>query len=120
MERRDALRHLFYSRHINNKLKSLQQAHVEATTITMAAAHQSASRILPKLAIAATATGGTIFTCHHFENQRRILDDVKSSDDGCKSSSVTGALSSLQSEYKNVQDIIICCDPLEWATIEQS
>mmetsp|Transcript_14395 Transcript_14395/g.20416 ORF Transcript_14395/g.20416 Transcript_14395/m.20416 type:complete len:337 (-) Transcript_14395:141-1151(-) len=68
------------------------------------AAHQSASRILPKLAVAATATGGTILTCHHFENQRRILEAKSSDDYGCKSSTVTGALSSLQTSGVAIVD----------------
>ena len=70
----------------------------------MAAANQSASRnILPKLIITATAAGGTIFACHHLENQRRVLDDGENSSseksDGCTTSTLSGALSSLQSEY---------------------
>ena len=59
------------------------------------AAHQSASRILPKLVISATAAGGTIFACHHLESQRRILDNKS---DGCTSSTIPGALSSLRSK----------------------
>eukprot|EP00985_Skeletonema_marinoi_P020092 scaffold11772_cov183-Skeletonema_marinoi.AAC.11 len=62
----------------------------------MAAANQAASRILPKLVIAATAAGGTLFACHLLENQRRILD---AKIDGCVSSTLPGALSSLQSKY---------------------
>ena len=60
------------------------------------AAHQSASRILPKLVISATAAGGTIiFACHRLESQRRILDNKS---DGCTSSTIPGALSSLRSK----------------------
>lgn len=58
-------------------------------------ATNQASRILPKLIVAATATGGTIFACHHLESQRRILDDKS---DGCTSSTISGALTSLQSK----------------------
>ena len=58
-------------------------------------ATNQASRILPKLFVAATATGGTIFACHHLESQRRILDDKS---DGCTSSTISGALTSLQSK----------------------
>ena len=68
----------------------------------MTAANQSASRILlPKLIITATAAGGTIFACHHLENQRRVLDDdgESSNSDGCTTSTLPGALSSLQSKY---------------------
>eukprot|EP00984_Skeletonema_dohrnii_P005719 scaffold2020_cov68-Skeletonema_dohrnii-CCMP3373.AAC.2 len=68
----------------------------------MAAANQSASRILPKLVITATAAGGTLFACHHLENQRRILD-AKS--DGCVSSTLPGALSSLQSKHTSSKAI---------------
>ena len=60
----------------------------------------AASRnILPKLIITGTAAGGTIFACHHLENQRRVLDDGESNSDGCTTSTLPGALSSLQSEY---------------------
>ena len=68
------------------------------------AAHQT-SQILPKLIVAATATGGTIFACHHFESQRRILDDKV---DGCTSLSVESALASLQSKYIYIVVYIIC------------
>ena len=56
-------------------------------------AHQPASRILPKLAITATAAGSTLFACHQLENQRRPLDC--NNFDGCTSSTVPGALKSL-------------------------
>jgi hypothetical protein len=67
-------------------------------------AASSSSRIIPKLAIAASAAGGTIFACHHFESQRRILD-AKSDDNDCTASSTAGALSSLQSKYKGFEVI---------------
>ena len=74
--------------------------HKARAFVIMAAANQSASRILPKLIITGTAAGGTIFACHHLENQRRILDGGESSrSDGCTTSTLPGALSSLQSEY---------------------
>ena len=80
--------------YLTHYLSILISPHIAATLGIMAT--NQASRILPKLFVAATATGGTIFACHHLESQRRILDDK--SRDGCTSSTISGALTSLESK----------------------
>ena len=78
--------------HLPSNSKYSTPAHIIEEPIM---ATNQASRILPKLIVAATATGGTLFACHHLESQRRILDDKS---DGCTSSTISGALTSLQSK----------------------
>mmetsp|Transcript_5198 Transcript_5198/g.6704 ORF Transcript_5198/g.6704 Transcript_5198/m.6704 type:complete len:326 (-) Transcript_5198:260-1237(-) len=70
-------------------------------------AHQSASQILPKLFITATAAGGTILACHQLEGQRRILDKKS---DGCTSSTIPAALLSLRTSGVAIVDNL-CLTP---------
>jgi len=57
-------------------------------------------RIIPKLAIAGTAAGGTLFACHHLESQRRPLDGT----DSCNAATVPAALKSLRTSGVAVVD----------------
>jgi len=57
-----------------------------------------AQRVLPKLAIAGTAVGTTLLTCHHLESQRTPLDD------DINASTVPAALSSLRTSGVAIVD----------------
>lgn len=50
-----------------------------------------AQRLLPKLAIAGTAAGTTLFACHHLEGRRTPLDEHS-----CTASTIPAALTSLR------------------------